>query len=243
MKSSTVLNEEKVIQILDLLRQKVPHRIIAEEFGVSKKTISRINTGETWREVALRYNQRTPSVQINIPNIITPVSPEFADLLDELTAVKNHFGFDFKQPLYWGWFEGWDGIHSVVSDGYIIWESVDLVNYAKRLAETNIDGHPVYASKAEELPTFELEDLMTLPVGEKYTIDAVAGDVVRLVGSKEAIFLRQKYVNIATKLKLEIRAAGKDGKYVYLTKNKPKSPNDPMPIIIACVVTIKEATK
>lgn len=244
LKLVSTLTEEKVIQILDLLKQSVPHRAIAEDFGVSKKTISRINTGETWKDVSMRYNQRKLSAHIRLPSLnITTIAPEIADLIDEITAVKNNFGFDFKQPLYWGWFDAWDGVHSVVSDGYIIWESADLVKYANRLADTNVEESPVYASRAEELPTFELEDIMTLPIGDKYTIDATAGDVVRLTGHKGSIFIRSKYVNIATRLKLDIRMAGKDGNYVYLTKNKPKSPNDPTPIVIACVVTLKESTK
>jgi len=243
MKSPSVLTEEKVIQILDLLRQRVPQRVIAEKFGVSKKTISRINTGETWRDVSLRYNQRSPSTHVQLPNLnIVPVSPETADLMDELVGVKNAFCLDFKQPIYWGWFEGWDGVHSVVSDGYIIWESTDLVAYAQKLAATNIEGYPIYADKAEELPTFELEDIMTLNPGEKYTIDATAGDVVRLVSKDKAVCLRQKYVNLANRMRLDIRVAGKSDDYVYLTRNKPKSPNDPLPIVIACVSTIKEAT-
>jgi hypothetical protein len=238
-----VLLEEEVIQILDLLRQRVPQRIIAGRFGVSKKTISRINTGDTWKEVCFRYNRETPSEQIQLPFLnVTPITPEVADVLDELVAVKNHFGLDFKQPIHWGWFESWDGIHSVVSDGYIIWESRDLVKFAKRLVGTNIHEAPVYAYKAEELPTFELEDLMTMIVGEKYSIDAISGDVVRLVYNECAIYLKRKYVTIANSLRLDIRAAGQSGNYAYMTKNKPRSPNDPMPIVIACAVTIKEAT-
>jgi hypothetical protein len=241
MKTATVLTEAKVIEILNLLKQKVPHHKIAEQFGISKKTVGRINTGETWKEVSMRYNQHVPGQHVHLPTGTVPsVSPEICDILDELTAIKNHFGFDFNQPLYWGWFESWDGIHSVVSDGYIIWESQDLVKYAKRLIETGIEGAPVYASKAEELPTFELEDLMTQPVGQKYTIDAIAGDIVRLSGENGSIFLKQKYVNIANRLKLEIRGVGDKDDYVYFTHNKPKSPNNPMPIVIACVVTIKE---
>jgi hypothetical protein len=242
MKTPTMLTESKVIQILDLLRQKIPHRVIAQEFGISKKTVSRINTGETWKDVSLRYNQRSPSTHVQLPNLnIVPIAPETADLIDELVGVKNTFCLDFKQPIYWGWFEGWDGVHSVISDGYIIWESKDLVDYAKKLAATEINDEPIYADKAEELPTFELADIMTLSVGDKYTIDATAGDVVRLVGKHKSVCLKQRYVQLATRLKLEIRAAGESDEYVYLTRNKSRSASSPLSIVIACVVTIKEA--
>lgn len=242
MRPARILTEETVIQILELLKQKVPQRVIAERFGVCKKTINRLSTGDTWKEVCLRYNQVIHSVHVGVPDLsITSIPPEIADLMDELAAVKNHFGFDHKQPLYWGWFEGWDGVHSVVSDGYIIWESADLAKYAHKLAQTNIDGPPVYASRADELPTFELEDIMTQTAGDKYTIDACAGDIVRLAGTSNYTYIKSKYANIATSMKLDIRAAGKSNMYVYLTRNKPKSPNDPMPIVIACVVIMKEA--
>ena len=130
------------------MKQKIPHRLIALEFGVSKKTISRNNTGETWREVSLRSGIRPPPTQ-TIPSVIG-VSAQFCDLHDEIIAIKNHFALAFQQPIYWGWFEGWDGLHSLVSDGYIVWESIDLVRYAQKIASTKIQGSPVWADKVEE---------------------------------------------------------------------------------------------
>jgi hypothetical protein len=235
--TTTKLTECDVINILARLRENVPHRLIADEFGVSKKTISRINTGETWREVSLRYGLHPPPN--SVLNLVG-LSTEFCDLHDEITAVKNHFALAFQQPLYWGWFEGWDGLHSLASDGYIIWESADLVKYARKLAETGITGSPVWCDKLEELPTFELEAFMTRPIGERYSIDTNAGDVVRLVSTKHTVVMRQRYVSLAIKMHLDIRECGDDSSCVYLTRNKPKTKNDPMPIAIACVSSLRE---
>ena len=240
-KVATVLTERDVVAILGMLAEKQTHRQIAKHFKVSTKTVSRINTGETWKDVSLRYNMHVPVHSVPMPQI-TGASPELCDLLDEIVAVKNHFGFEFSKPLYWGWFRGWDGVHALVSDGYIIWESSDLVTYAKKLAATEIDTHPVFAQQAEELPSFELEDIMSQPVGATYEVDATAGNIVRLKHGEQTVFLRAKYVNIARKMKLAIRVVEGRDDYVYLTRNKPKSPSDPMPIVIACVTTLKEAT-
>lgn len=238
---TAILTEAQVIEILDLLKAKVPHKTIAEKYGVSKKSISRIATGETWRDVSLRYGLQVPSAQSVAPVInLVPLPTEFCDLHDEVTAVKNHFALSFNQPLYWGQFSGWDGIHSVVSDGYIIWESLDLYDYAQRLSKTEIVGYPIWSEKSEELPTFELEDFMTQRVGEKFTINSGGGDVVKLVSPTKELFIRAKYVTMAVRMKLDIREAGNSDQFVYLTKNKPKSTSDPMPIVIACATVLTD---
>ena len=232
---TAILTESNVMEILDRLQSGIPHRLIAAEFGVSKKTIGRINTGETWREVSLRYGARPPA-QLGLIGLST----EFCDLHDEITAIKNHFALAFRQPIYWGWFESWDGLHSLVSDGYIIWESSDLVKYARKIAALGIQGDPVWTEKLDELPTFELEALMTCPVGEHFTVDTSSGDIARLTLGDGVVFLRQKYVNVAARMKLEIRAAGNRSDIVYLTRNKPKAKNDPQPFVIACCSTLQE---
>ena len=232
---TAILTESNVMEILDRLQSGIPHRLIAAEFGVSKKTIGRINTGETWREVSLRYGARPPA-QLGLIGLST----EFCDLHDEITAIKNHFALAFRQPIYWGWFESWDGLHSLVSDGYIIWESSDLVKYARKIAALGIQGDPVWTEKLDELPTFELEALMTCPVGEHFTVDTSSGDFAKLTGAGRTIYLRQKYLNIAAKMKLEVREAVGNPSIVYLTRNKPKSKSDPQPFVIACCSTLQE---
>lgn len=235
---TAILTETDVMQVLERLQTGISHRVIAAEFGVSKKTISRINTGETWREVSLRYGARPPA-QVGPLNLVG-LSNEFCELHNEIIAIKNHFALAFQQPIYWGWFESWDGLHSVVSDGYIIFESADLVKYAQKIAATGIKGAPVWSEKLDELPTFELEALMTCAVGEPYKVDICGGDIARLIGTKGTVIIRQKYVNVAAKMKLEIREAGDRLDIVYLTRNKPKSKRDPMPFVIACCSTMQE---
>lgn len=235
VRPTAILTESDVMQILERLHSRIPHRLIAAEFGVSKKSISRINTGETWRDVSLRYGAR-PLAQLNLVGLPT----EFCDLHDEIVAIKNHFALAFQQPIYWGWFESWDGLHSLVSDGYVIFESADLVKYAQKIAATELRGSPVWSEKLDELPTFELEALMTCPVGEPYQVDTCGGDLVRLTLGKKVVLLRQKYVSVAVKMKLEIREAVGNNTVVYLTRNKPKSKSDPQPFVIACASVIQE---
>lgn len=237
IRPTAILTELQVIEILDMLRDHVSHTIISDRFDVSKKTISRISDGETWREVSRHYHMCNPVNHVCLPSI----SPDVCNLIDEITAIKNHFGFTFHQPLYWGWFEAWDGLHSVTSDGYIIWESTDLVKYAQKIAKSGIREPPVMADQAEELPTFELEDIMSLPVGEKYVVGACAGDVAQLIGQNFTVLVKQRYVNIAERMRLDIREAGSRDSIVYLTRNKPKARTDLVPIVIACAVTMKEA--
>ena len=225
---TAILTESKVLQILERLQKCIPHRLIAAEFGVSKQTIDRISGGKSWCNVP-----RPPAQLVSLPT-------EFCDIHDEITAIKNHFALSFQQPIYWGWFESWDGMHSVVSDGYIIIESADLVRYAQKIAATQIKGPPIWAEKVDELPTFELESMMTCPIGECYKVDTCGGDIVRLILGARAVFIRQKYVNLATKMKLEIRSVCDRTDLVYLTRNKPKSKSDPQPFVIACCSTLQE---
>ena len=240
---TAVLTEAQVISILELLEASIPQWKIAEQFGVSKKSINRISTGETWSDVSQRYHlKKHPPKMQPVCNII-PIPDMVADMLDEVTAVKNHFGFSFKQPIYWGWFNSWDGIHSIASDGYIAWESTDLVAYAQKLANSGVNDAPIYADLAEEMPTFELEDMMIHPIGDKFTVEMDSGSVVRLIDSVgRAVFLHQRYVHLATKMRLEIRRAEDvDDAFVYLTKLKPNSRNndlDPAYIPIACISTM-----
>ncbi len=238
---TAILTEAQVISILELLEDKTPQWKIAEQFKVSKKSINRISTGETWSDISQRYHLKKHPIQ-PVCNLV-PIPDDIADLLDEVTAVKNHFGFSFKQPLYWGWFDSWDGLHSVASDGFIAWESTDLVTYAQKLAKSGVNDTPIYANLAEEIPTFELENMMSHPVGDKFTIEMDSGNIVRLLDSVgRCIFLHQRYVHLATKMRLEIRRAEDvDDVFVYLTKLKPKSRSndlDPNHIPIACVSTM-----
>jgi hypothetical protein len=236
---TAVLTEAQVIEILNRLDTGEFQHLIAASYGVSTKTISRIKTGETWSEITQRYRVRDRLAGAKLPIVqITPLPTATIDLLDEVIAIKNHFGFSFDHPIHWGWFDAWDGLHSVVSDGIILWESADLVNYAQKLTSCGVNDHPIWAQSAEEMPTFDIEDIMTMPVGEKFKPDMEADGAVKLICGSVSIFLHSKFVNIARRLKLDIRVAGQSEEFVYLTKLKPKSPADPTHIVIACVATM-----
>jgi hypothetical protein len=235
-RTRAILTEDQVVEILGLLQGQMQLSEIAERYHVSVKCISRIVSGEAWQSVSLRHGMHLE--RHNVPLQIPSLSEEFCDLHNATVAVKQHFGFRMEQPIHWGWFESWDGLHAVTSDGYIIWESKDLVAFAKRLAESKINTYPILSDKAEELPTFELEDIMGQPTGDVLNVTNSLGDMVKLSNTKRELCIRAKYATIATKLKLDFREV--QGKpFVYLTKNKPKAKNDPLPIVIACITTIE----
>lgn len=237
---TAVLTEAQVVEIISRLDAGEFQHIIAGDYKVSTKTISRIKTGETWSEITQRYRVKDPLAGARLPLVnVVPVPAITCDLLDKVIAIKNHFGLSFDQPIHWGWFDAYDGLHSVVSDGIIIWESADLVRYAQELAKSSVRKHPVWADLAEELPTFDIETIMTQPVMHKLkpTVEASDG-AVQMTYDNRAILLHTKFVNIAQKMNLDIRLAGSSDEYVYLTKRKPKSPADPSHIVIACVAAI-----
>jgi hypothetical protein len=242
LKPTAVLTEAQVIEILQRLEAGEHQQSIATYYKVSTKTISRIKTGDTWSDVTQRYRVRDPWIGSKLPVVrIIPTPASTIDLIDEVVAVKNHFGLRFEYPIYWGWFNSWDGLHSVVSDGIIMWESVDLVSYAQKLAKSGINESPIWADRTDEIPTFDIEDILTHPIGKKLKIDVETGETVQLSCSNESpIYLHPRFINISKRMKLDIRQAGEQQDYVYLTKLKPKSPSDPMHIVIACVATIKE---
>ena len=246
-KPTAVLTPAQVLEIDLLLQetdlaQKLAQDKIAERYGVSKKTISRIATGQTWSDVTHRNQPKeTPVRNAVVPCLeILKLPEKFIDFLDDLNAIKNHFGFSFDHPLNWGWFDWAEGKHSICTDGFIMWESADLVNFAQKMAQSEVNSYPVFASKARELGTFEIEGIMTKPIGKRYVVDLDCGGVVRLVNEQnEVIYLRQKYVAMAVKMKLEIRASGADNRFVYFTKSRNRMTADTSSVVIACVSTMQ----
>lgn len=234
---TAILTEAQVLEVLNRLDSGELQQDIAAFYKVTPRTISRIKNGKTW--TALTQKDRAIHNNAKIP-IITPIPVETMNLLDEVTAVKNHFGFSFDHPIHWGWFDGWDGLHSIASDGIIMWESADLVTYAQKLAQSGIDESPIWANCAEELPTFDIEDVMTQSVGNIYEPIMEADGFVQLIATPHTAFLHSKFVNISQTMKLDIRVADKTNEYVYLTKHKPKSTKDPTNVVIACVATLRD---
>jgi hypothetical protein len=194
------LTVAEVLEISRLLDRNISIGAIAEEFRVGHKTVARIRTGETWSEVT----KRTSTVVTN--NTVLPADP-ILDLMDEAVSVKNHFCLALDRPMDWGYFDWYDGLHSVVTDGYIFWESADLVSLALKL------------NGGKELPTFWLKDLMTQPIGQVISNN----------------HLPNKYAAIADSMKLELRQAGTRHDIVYLTRSKTKITADTASVVIACV--------
>lgn len=238
-KSQATLTESSVKEILRLLDRGISHGAIAEEFHVSKKTISRINTGETWSDISKRTIARDPPTHnVAIPSVTSP--DKLLDLLDEVTGVKNHFGLSFDRPLNWGYFDWYDGTHSVATDGFIMWESTDLTEFALKLYGSQITGAPIFSDQARELPTFGTKALMTYAIGGRYTVDADAGGVAKLVADDgSSVMLRKKYVEIATKLRFELRQAGDRSDILYFTRAKTKTTSDTASVIMACVAVTR----
>ena len=246
-KPTAILTPALVLEIDALLmvrdpKVRVSQDIIAAKYGVSKKSISRIATGQTWSDVTHRNQPKeTPVRDAVVPCLeILKLPEKFIDFLDDLNAIKNHFGFSFDHPLNWGWFDWADGKHHICTDGFIMWESADLVNFAQKVAQSEVNSYPVFAVQAREVGTFEIEHIMTKPIGKRYVTDLDCGGVVRLINEQnEVIYLRQKYVAMAVKMKLEIRAAGTDSRFVYFTKSRHKMTADTSSVVIACVSTMQ----
>ncbi len=49
------LTEEKVLEILNMLKDKIPIKIIIEIFNVSRKTIYKISTGTSWKHITMPF--------------------------------------------------------------------------------------------------------------------------------------------------------------------------------------------
>jgi len=239
-KAQATLTEEIVLEILAMLERGISQKAIADYYGVSKKTISRINTGETWSELSKRTAAKTlPPHDVALPDVSSPNL--LLDLLDEVTGIKNHFGLSFDEPLDWGYFNWYDGLHSVATDGIIAWESSDLTTFALRLASSKILGAPIWSQDARELPTLCLKNLMTQPIGGRYLADSDAGSVVRLVSDDGTIvLLGKKYYDIANKMRFDIRQAGNLSTIVYLSRAKTKTTADTSSVVMACVSVIGE---
>lgn len=242
---TATLTEEQVVYVLQQLAKPYPERPLqrdlAKELHVSTKTINRINVGDTWKEFSSPGTLERV-IPKTLPAIVqvTHFPEAQLDLDDNAVAVKNHFGFAFSHPINWGWFENWEGVHHIASDGIISWESSALVHFAQKLAQSEINASPILAGLAEELPTFELEDLMTHPIGGVLAFDLDLGGLIKLLQPpRKYVYLQQSYYSIAQKLKLEIRQAlDSEDNFVYLVKSRYQEGKEPSHNIVACVATM-----
>jgi hypothetical protein len=195
---------------------------IARDFGVSKKTISRISTQETWRDVTERYDYRLLNEQRAITDIPTlpSVPAELADLHDDLTQQKTLRGLSTELPLHWGWYEAWDGLHGIATDGIVLWEDLLMVELARRAHASGISDHPIYGLNAHELPTFTLIDIMCHPLGEALRVEETFSNGVAKLATADGfvVYLQDKFVRLAKDRKLSIYSADNDPSFVFLTK-------------------------
>lgn len=249
-KSSTYLTQKEVLEIVDYLDLGEAHDILATSYRTSKKTISRINTGESWGHLTGRVKEvqkpeeATKIVGARIAEAIIPPGVIYAlpkthlDFIDKVVGVKNTFCLSFNTPINWGWYESWDGLHAVAGDATILWESEDLLKFALEIAHYDAPAElPV--EKGMELPTFGLADLLTNPIEGQYRKYNELGEISYLRADNDKVAIRTRYYNLAERHKLEVRRAGENSNFVYFTKAAKKNLADTASIVIACVATLR----
>lgn len=195
---------------------------IGIDFNVSKKTISRIALKETWRDITDRLETQEERRHIDVGFIATlpSIPTSLGDLLDSLVAIKNDWCLSFDFPLSWGWYDAWDGVHGVATDGIIMWRDPRLVAFAQTLAASGVNEPPILAGGAHELPTFDLIEIMERPlmapykVGESFNV----GITSLLTEKNEVVCVQSKFVSLAERHKCQFYQAGSERHYVYLAK-------------------------
>lgn len=141
-------------------------RAIAEQYRVSKKTISRIATKTSWGKLTDRIDRELEDLHKTVVNVIVPSTPsETAQLWNEADSIKRAFCFDVNAPLHWGMYDSWDGVQHVATDGFIAWKSVELYNLARKLHSMKINEPPFMSSESHELNTWGLALLLDTPLG------------------------------------------------------------------------------
>lgn len=186
--------------ILEILRQrrelKTPRWKVAEDFGVSKRTITRICNGESWESI-VNVSPYKPKPKLSRLN---PLPRGYDRDHNEFVNFKRKFGFAFERPVCWGSYDSYDGKRDVVSDGIIMWHSMKgLVREAKRIAEMNDPRKPFLSDRAHELDTFEVSRLMSAPIGEPldFDLDDLSGIIRYRTVAGRFIFIAEKFVEIA----------------------------------------------
>lgn len=250
-KPNAKLSEDQVWAILVRLRKikqgnfdKDNQERIAKDFKIEKKTVSRIHTGKTWESVKQKFDEEPDHRADMLPQIalVRSYDPSVLELIDIITSVKDHFALCHTSPLHYGKFDWIDGIHSVVTDGIIVWESVSLYRLARQIEKTKVNDAPLFARKVNELPTFELAALLTHhPMDYRFiSFEHSAEGVVRMTGENDkTVFLQEKYFNLIDRDGFQVYAAGDRTDIVYLTKTRETKHNENV-IIHACVATMQD---
>lgn len=239
MKKAKTLTHTEVLEVQSYLDMGEDKNLISKMYGVCLKTIRRIEKGETWTKVTgtEKVSNTLTSTKI-VKQFTDPKTLEYFDNIDNIVAVKNHFSLSFSLPILWGQYYGWDGIHYVAGDGYILWESEDLMRFAKTIFELQTPESPFFSQKAKELPTFALERIMCAPIEGYYKVGRSINGVSELLLNRKRVFIREDYLAIAKHHNLDIREAGAEDKFVYFTKTKSKH-KDTDAIVIACISTLE----
>lgn len=213
---------------------------IAIDYGVNKKTINRIATGETWSDVTNKLRQDQENYRKTVVKVDTlpSVPTTLADLCDEAYAAKTSWCLDYERPIHWGFYDAWNGKHSVATDGIILWEDPRLVGLAQKFAESGVNEHPLLASNAEELDTFSLFTVLTRPIGQEYRLGEEFGTgITQLISPQgKVVCVRSKFVKLATKNKCQFRQAGDTLDFVYLTKSKTERSD---PVLLAAIAVME----
>lgn len=229
MNKRQTLSEQQVIEILQRLKNKELQKDIALFYGVHPKTISRIKTGKNWQWLSQQVLHPEEVLLKLAPIFDTKQYDEqYLTSLDQIVAIKNTFCLDHNKPIYWGWFDGWDGKHAIATDGIIAWESNDLVNYFKNLDNT-------LNKNAKELPTIALEILFNYPLNTRANIVDEYKNSIKLSGDSKIVFIDKKFAALVNKLSLEYFFAGNTN-LVYLVKTKKRTDT---PAIIACIAPME----
>lgn len=247
--SESPLSREDVAYIKEMgLRKEqglksVSQAQLARELGVSEKTISRIIHNKTHKDVAPRVQILDQHRELAAYFALHPEEAALPHVPEEevctgnaLIEFKNKYRFDTKRPLFWGWYEDFNGIHGVVSDGVLILldnTPYPFIRFAKHAKEMKLDEAPWFSSKACELPTFALRDLMTEPPGlQLFFACDLPEDCVLVVTEDKAgeYIIKRKFLELADKRGYHLREAGENPGYIYMTqrvKNSPSDPTDP----------------
>lgn len=227
--------------ILEILRQrrelKIPRWKVAEDFKVSKRTITRICTGESWEGI-VSVSPYKPKPKVPRLN---PLPRGYDKRHNEFVDFKRVFGFAFELPVHWGCYDSYDGKRYVGSDGIIMWISRSVSNKAKAVAELGDPLKPFLSDQAHELDTFEIAKIMDSPIGAplEFDLDDLSGIIRYRTVAGRFVFIAEKFVEIAHRNNLTFFEVENDPNRVFLVKMMSHI-WDPADGIHACLATVVE---
>lgn len=247
------LNEDIVREADQLLRQPringekttqaLVQAYIKDTYGVevSVKTISRIKNRESWQDVLGKPEEPlTPKIKKPDGPIIGFPS-EYVAFHNEIALVKTTFALNHNEPLHWGWFESIEGIRPVASDGYILWDWLDLNSFAQEIVRWKVDREPFFSREATELPTLGVAEIMSRPIGGKLHKDISVGSNARrfVSDTNRVVYLDEKYVKLTEKFGAEFRELRDIEGFVYLVRPCYKKAPETLAIILAAIAVIE----